>query len=179
MDCCIDHGPVPASLEALIAAVREIPAAAWVHRVDPESDKTTVVREGSPALPAALVTAAIGAAVEAYLPAGYQNRIVLSRVPAGEGILPHRDDFGEAIRSASFHCHIPLITAEAAVLGFPQQNRVEHLLAGHLYSIDETEEHYVANPSAVDRIHLLFAHFPHNGLGRPAFLSARQTEATP
>ena len=34
---------------------------------------------------------------------------------------------------------------------------------GHLYSIDETQVHYVKNPSAIDRVHLLFAWFPHKG----------------
>lgn len=169
MACIYDHGAVPVDLGPLIAAVQAVPINGWIFRSDRESDRTCAAREDSAGFPRALVASVIDAAVAAYLPAGYQNRLVLSCVPAGAEILPHRDDFGDVVRRASFHCHIPLITSPEAVLGFPAISRVDHLEIGRLYSIDETEEHYVKNPSATDRVHLLFAHFPHDGRGRPFF----------
>ena len=103
------------------------------------------------------------AGLEKYLTPGYTNRVLLSCIPAGEEILPHTDDFGGAVRSRSYHCHIPLITAPEIVMGFPERDIEFHMEPGHLYSIDETEKHYVKNPTRIDRVHLLFAYFPHKG----------------
>ncbi len=159
-----DWGEVKYDLAPLIRAVRDILPEAWTYRLDPESDTTRVVREGAPAFPAALAEAVMQAAtIEPFGP-GYTNRVVLSCVPAGCRILPHTDDFGDAVRSASRHCHIPLITDPAAVMGFPDDDVITHLQTGRLYAIDETRRHYVENPSHIDRVHLLFAHFPHAGL---------------
>ena len=89
---------------------------------------------------------------------GYYNRLVLSCVPAGEGILPHTDDFGAAVQQRSHHCHLPLLTHPDVVMGGPEGE--QHLMAGQLYVLDATQRHWVRNPSLVDRIHLLFAYFP-------------------
>lgn len=164
MPCLTRYGAVPIDLGPLRSALHALPSGAWVFRADPESDKTCAIREGGPHFPQRLVQDVLDAAVEAFLKPGYQNRVVLSMVPAGEGILPHRDDFGEAVRSASMHCHIPLITDAACVMGFPEHGIEEHLAVGVLYGMDETQLHFVRNATATDRIHLLFAHFPHGGL---------------
>lgn len=157
-----DYGSVPCSLEPLRAVLANLQESDWVYRIDPESYKTKVVSEGTPKFPRKVVDEIIQCC-EPYFGAGYWNRLVLSCVPAGEGILPHRDDFGVKVRDASFHCHIPLITSPEIVMGFPDHGEEAHLKAGHLYSMDETQTHYVKNPSSVDRVHLLFAYFPHEG----------------
>lgn len=149
-------------LSELVEAVRRIPFEVWTYRLDPESDKTRVVRENSPAFPLSLVLQVTEQAAQ-YLGEGYSNRMVLSCVPAGEGILPHRDDFGADVRNRSYHCHVPVVTAPEAVMGFPQLGVEEHLEFGKLYVMDESHIHYVKNPSAIDRVHLLFAWFPHKG----------------
>ena len=102
--------------------------------------------------------------VASYMfPAGYVNRIILSCVPAGERILPHTDDFGPEVQSQSVHCHIPLVTHPHVVMGHGEGSDEQevHLLPGHLYILDATQRHWVRNPSPIDRVHLLFAYFPH------------------
>lgn len=153
------------SLEPLIAWVRSIPREQWVFRGDMESNKTCVLNPSvtpelwKPAAP--MVDALITDAAAQYFKPGYWNRLVLSCVPAGEKILPHTDDFSDAIRNKSYHCHIPLITDQAVTMGF--EAGTEHLHQGHLYVLDETFRHWVDNPSAIDRVHLLFGYFPHDG----------------
>ncbi len=154
----IEYGQI--DLHSLKEAVQAIPLSEWTYRVDPESFETRVIRENDGAFPKDEIQKVLDA-VNNYLPAGYQNRVVLSCVPAGKGILPHTDDFGEAIRSKSAHYHIPLITDLSVVMGI--EDIEYHLKEGYLYQLDETKEHYVKNPSNIDRIHLLFAHFPHQG----------------
>jgi aspartyl/asparaginyl beta-hydroxylase (cupin superfamily) len=148
------YGEVDYDFSPLIKRVKAI--SEWTFRLDPESYKTCKVREGDASFPKEEIKALFE---KVDLPSGFQNRVVLSCVPAGEEILPHTDDFGEAIRNSSIHCHIPLITHESVVMGFDSGET--HLKAGHLYSMDETKRHWVKNPSDVDRVHLLFAHFPH------------------
>lgn len=155
------YGPVDIDWAPCLKALGEIPQSAWVGRSDPESDTTSAIRENDAVFPKREIEEILFAAMRAYLPDGYQNRVLLSRVPAGCRILPHRDDFGAVVHSASLHCHIPLITHANAVMGFPDHGLREHMLFGHLYSMDATEEHYVDNDSDIDRVHLLFAHFPH------------------
>lgn len=155
------YGQVGINWSDCLNALQDIPRSAWVGRSDPESDTTSAIRENDPGFPEKELAAILAAAMRAYLPDGYQNRVVLSRVPARGRILPHRDDFGAAVNTKSLHCHIPLITHPNAVIGFPEHNIREHMLAGHLYSMDASEVHYVDNESSIDRIHLLFAHFPH------------------
>lgn len=155
------YGQVNIDLTGCLSALEKIPQGAWLSRSDPESDTTSAIRENDEAFPKGEIEAILLAAMRNYLPDGYQNRVLLSRVPAGCRILPHRDDFGARVQAASLHCHIPLITHSGAVMGFPEHAMLEHMLAGHLYSMDASEVHYVDNDSDVDRIHLLFAHFPH------------------
>lgn len=140
----IDLGDYPSEMDKL---------SGWEFRTDPESYKTKVLRSG-------FSTGNLLDQVESILGAGYFNRVVLSMIPAGEEILPHTDDFGEEVRSISRHCHIPVVTDESIVMGFPSGE--SHLKLGGLYSMDETIEHYVKNPSLIDRIHLLFAWHPHD-----------------
>lgn len=128
----------------------------WVFRTDRESDTTRVIREGSEWMPD--LSEVFGACSE-LLPPGYQNRIVLSCVPAGKWILPHTDDFGEDVHRRSLHCHVPIVTDPRCLMGYGDSSL--HMRAGHLYTMDVTVRHYVVNPSTVDRVHLLFAHFPH------------------
>lgn len=150
-------GKVQRDLGPLIERLQSLPPEAWVFRNDPESDKTKVIRESSPHFPWD-ATVLLEAAMQ-ILPPGYANRIVLSCVPAGEGILPHTDDFGEEVRSKSAHYHLPITTEPSVVLGFDDGE--VHMRQGVLYRMDETRRHYVRNPSSQDRVHLLFAHFPH------------------
>lgn len=161
-ECITDHGEVGCDLSGLIERINLIPESGWVFRGDPESYETKVVRQGHEWFPAKEVGSVLKA-VECF-GAGYTNRVVLSCVPAGKWILPHTDDFGEEVRRASHHCHIPLITHPSVVMGFPEHKRTYHLQVGHIYSMDETLRHYVKNDSGVDRVHLLFAFFPHAGL---------------
>lgn len=159
------YGRVNVDLSPLIQRVHSLPSDAWVSRGDPESYKTSAVRQGDKHW--ASVAKEIDQLLEAtfeYFEPGYFNRVVLSKIPAGEKILPHTDDFGDAIRKISTHCHIPLITHPDVKMGFTE-NRIEHhLKAGYLYTMDETVYHYVNNDSDIDRVHLLFAHFPHSGI---------------
>ncbi len=152
----IEYGKI--DLHSLKKVVQVIPLSEWTFRSDPESYETCVIRENDKAFPKDEIQKILNA-VNKYLPAGYQNRIVLSCVPAGKGILPHTDDFGELVRSKSSHFHVPIITHESVVMGVAGMEC--HLKEGYLYRLDETKEHYVTNPSNIDRIHLLFAHFPH------------------
>lgn len=139
--------------------VEAIPSDKWTFRCDPESYETCVIRENDEAFPKKEIQQLLD---NLPLKPGYTNRVVLSCVPAGKGILPHTDDFGEAVRNKSKHYHIPIITEESVILGFDDGEC--HLKEGFLYSMDETQTHYVKNPSSVDRVHLLFAHFPHDGI---------------
>lgn len=150
------YGELDFDFAPLIEQIKNIKE--WTYRVDPESYKTYRLADGQKDFPKEEITKLLKAA-EQYLPSGYQNRVVLSCVPAGEEILPHTDDFGEEVRSKSIHCHIPLITDESVVMGFDSGET--HLKTGCLYSMDETQRHWVRNPSNIDRVHLLFAHFPH------------------
>lgn len=114
-----DYGLVPCDLEPLIEAVQSMDASEWSYRLDPESYKTCVVRETQPSFPKKIVDSILEQAGTPHFGAGYWNRLVLSCIPRGEEILPHRDDFGATVRDASFHCHIPLITSPDVVMGFP------------------------------------------------------------
>jgi hypothetical protein len=154
------YGPVDIDWASCLKALGDIPQSAWLFRCDPESNTTSAIRENDAAFPKRELEEILISAMRAYLPDGYQNRVVLSCVPAGCRILPHRDDFGAA-QAKSLHCHIPLITHPDAIMGFPEHNLREHMITGHLYSMDASEVHYVDNDSQTDRIHLLFAHFPH------------------
>ncbi len=139
--------------------VEAISSDKWTFRSDPESYQTCVIRENDTAFPKKEIQQILDSLP---LKPGYTNRIVLSCVPAGKEILPHVDDFGDTVRRKSKHYHIPIITESSIILGF--DNEEIHLKEGFLYSMDETKTHYVKNPSSVDRVHLLFAHFPHDGI---------------
>jgi len=152
----IEYGKI--DLHSLKEVVQAIPLSEWTYRADPESYETRAIRESDKAFPKDEIQKVLDA-INIYLPAGYQNRVVLSCVPAGKGILPHTDDFGESVRSKSSHYHIPLITDPSVIMGIDGSEH--HLKEGFLYQMDETKEHYVTNPSNIDRVHLLFAHFPH------------------
>ncbi len=155
----IEYGRVPDDVLApLLDQVSRIPSEAWMFRGDPESYKTKAIRKHLP--PAADVVLAWVA--DHLLKPGTFNRVVLSCVPAGEQILSHTDNFGLEVRSQSIHGHLPLVTDERIVLGFAQQHDERHLAKGHVYRMDESQEHYVKNPTTLDRIHLLFAFWPHD-----------------
>ncbi len=154
----IEYGKV--DLGNLKKVIQAIPSTEWAFRSDPESYETCVIREGDHAFPKDEIQKILDSA-NIYLKPGYTNRVVLSCVPAGKGILPHTDDFGELVRKTSSHYHIPVVTDESVIMGI--DGREYHLKEGFLYSMDETKEHYVKNPSNIDRVHLLFAHFPHQG----------------
>lgn len=154
----VPYGPL--DCEPLIETVQALPESVWTYRTDPESDRTRTVRENSEHFPMAEVEALLEQARQKYLGPGFSNRMVLSCVPAGEQILPHTDDFGAHVRKHSRHCHIPLITDERVVMGFADNTVEMHMTAGRLYHMDETVSHYVRNPSELDRVHLLFAHWP-------------------
>ncbi|TAL13927.1 hypothetical protein EPN95_04540 [Patescibacteria group bacterium] len=162
-DVITHYGELPYDLTDLKEEVLAIPLSGWVFRGDPESYKTRTVSLGSPCFPSKSVSVLLDWVEKLYFQPGYTNRVLLSCVPAGEEILPHRDDFGEVVRNKSYHCHIPIITHPDAIMGYPDKGIELHMKAGHLYSIDETERHYVKNPSKMDRVHLLFAYFPHRG----------------
>lgn len=161
----IDYGKIRVDLDPLIQRIRELPLSVWTYRCDPESYETCTLQYGSEIVkPFKKELDTVLQALELHFAPGYTNRVVLSCVPAGKGILGHTDDFGPAIRASSIHCHIPLITHPSIKMGFGKENSREyHLKQGHLYSMDETLWHYVKNPSRVDRIHLLLAYFPHDG----------------
>lgn len=152
-----EYGKLDFDLGPLKEAVRSI--SNWKLRTDPESYKTRSIKQESQGFPKEIVQQLLDVALSCFKP-GYTNRVVLSCIPAGEEILPHTDDFGEEIRNTSIHCHIPLITHPSVVMGFDVGEL--HLKEGFLYAMDETKRHYVKNPSKVDRIHLLFAYFPHD-----------------
>lgn len=146
------------NLGHLKEVVQLIPLSDWKSRVDPESYETLVIRENDSCFPKAAIQKVLDDAISILGP-GYTNRVVLSCVPAGKGILPHTDDFGEVIRKTSSHYHIPIVTDPSVIMGIDGQEY--HLKEGYLYKMDETKTHYVKNPSATNRVHLLFAHFPH------------------
>lgn len=153
----IEYGEVPMDVLApLIREVQALPREQWVHRGDPESYTTTAIRKNLPPS-----TETVLAWIETHLlRPGFFNRVVLSCVPAGEKILPHTDNFGEPVKSKSIHCHLPLVTDPTIMLGFDAGH---HLEVGHVYRMDESQRHWVDNPSTCDRIHLLFAFWPHDG----------------
>lgn len=152
------YGRVPADVLApLMAQVQAIPESEWVYRGDPESYKTKVIRQRLPSE----VPVVLEWIEQHLLVPGTFNRVVLSMVPAGEEILPHTDNFGE-VRHYSIHGHLSLITDPSIVLGFEDPAEEWHLAEGTVYRMDESHRHYVKNPSDVDRIHLLFAFWPHN-----------------
>lgn len=156
-------GVLDTPLDRLVAALKACSYDAWIYRTDRESDKTCVIRAGSPAWgPLAENIATLLQEVETrFFPPGYTNRVLLSCVPAGEQILPHTDDFGSEVQRTSVHCHIPIQTHPDVVMGYGENNTEVHMQGGHLYILDATKRHYVRNPTTIDRVHLLFAYFPH------------------
>lgn len=156
------YGRAPVDLASLITVAQAIPAEGWTSRTDTESYQTQAVREHDPYFPVCLLNDLLTVIGEWAFGMGYFNRVVLSRVPAGCGILPHTDDVGARVHSTSYHCHLPLITDPAIVMGGPEGE--QHLEQGHLYTMDLHCRHWVRNPSAVDRVHVLFAYFPEAGL---------------
>ncbi len=159
-----DYGKLEIDLSPLIQGVLAIPESEWVFRSDKESFTTCVVREGSTAWK--IVEDQIKPVlnqVEIKLNPGFFTRLVLSSVPAGGYILPHEDDFGALIHNSSLHCHIPLTTSTEAILGFTGLGEA-NLKVGSLYSMDESHNHYARNDSTTNRIHLLLAHHPHDGI---------------
>lgn len=130
----------------------------WIYRTDIESYKTCTISPDSSEWPEDEINDVLKRA-EIYFPSGYQNRVLLSCVPSGASILPHTDDFGVKVHMSSLHCHIPIITHESVVMGIGED--VIHMKSGNLYTMDVTQIHYVNNPSSIDRVHLLFAHFQH------------------
>lgn len=155
-----DHGAVSAdgALDVLIDVVSLLPRHAWTPRTDPESCDTLVIRENDAYFPGRQIRDLVDDVGRRTFGVGFFNRAVLSMVPAQKGILPHTDDFGERVQSKSYHCHIPLVTDPTVVMGGPDGE--QHLKRGHLYVMDARCRHWVRNPSAIDRIHLLFAYFP-------------------
>lgn len=158
-----DFGKLDFELSSWIEDIKFIPKSAWTFRGDPESYKTTYIYSGSPHFPEEKMTRLIPLIEQKIGQAGYVNRVLLSCVPAHESILPHTDDFGTVTRSKSYHCHVPLITQPGIILGYPEAGLEAYLEPGHLYVIDETQKHYVTNPTDLDRVHLLLAFFPHMG----------------
>ena len=157
-----DFGLVKADLLPLIKLVGDLPHSIWDKRSDRESKDTLVLRKGNP-YGKEIETEIRKILDQVQFKPGYTNREVLSLVPAYKEILGHFDDFGDQVRKTSIHCHIPLITDESIIMGFGKENSREyHLKKGHLYYMNETEWHYVKNPTSVDRVHLLFAYFPHD-----------------
>lgn len=158
-------GAMATSLTQLVASIVAFPKSSWTYRVDKESDKTCVVRLGSTAWESVAheVDMLLQEVESRWFPPGYANRVLLSCVPSGEQILSHTDDFGVEAQEASVHCHIPLMTDPAVVMGYGIRTREceMHLQASHLYILDATQRHWVRNPSPIDRVHLLFAYFPH------------------
>ena len=158
-----EYGKVDYDLTSLIEEVRSIPPSAWKYRNDPESYETMSLSSGSPHFPEQSVQGLLNQTEILFGKPGYTNRVLLSCIPAGKSILPHTDDFSVAIRSKSYHCHIPIITKPGIIMGFPDDGLEIYMEPGFLYSIDETRKHYVNNPTDLDRVHLLFAYFPHYG----------------
>lgn len=144
-------------LHPLIVQVQALPPDQWVNRGDPESYTTKAIRKDLPPS----TTSVLDWIERHLLVPGFFNRVVFSLVPSGEPIKPHTDNFGEEVRRASIHLHLPLITHPSVVLGFTGIGEY-HFKVGHLYSMDESYEHYVRNPSDVDRVHLLMAFWPHD-----------------
>lgn len=96
---------------------------------------------------------------------GAFNRVVLSNVPAHKGILPHTDDRD----ILTMHGHLPILTHPDITLRYPQRQEAYHLKRGHIYRMDKNQEHAVENPTRLDRVHLLFAYWPHDGQWDPVF----------
>lgn len=156
----LDFGVVPDDLlDPLCEQIMALPPSSWVFRGDVESMETMKIRaDVNVWLKEATKPIFTWMELHAIRPGGF-NRIVLSKVPAQKQILPHTDD-----RDVDkMHCHLPLITEKKVVLRYPQHKKSYHLKRGHIYRMDKNQEHAVDNPTMTDRIHLLFAYWPHDG----------------
>jgi aspartyl/asparaginyl beta-hydroxylase len=97
--------------------------------------------------------------LEATKPYGYArgdfSSAMLASLPAHSSIDGHTD---EGLHFARTHrVHVPLRTHPDVVMridGVPH-----HLALGHAYEVDNRLPHSVENPSAIDRVHLIFDYF--------------------
>lgn len=103
-----------------------------------------------------LIQPLIDQAITCY---GYENagiaRIMLAKLLPQSSIPLHID----ASQSAAIphKIHIPLQTSEEVVMNFADKSC--HLAVGFAYEVNNRIHHGVSNPTACDRIHLIFDYF--------------------
>jgi hypothetical protein len=86
---------------------------------------------------------------------GHITRVVLRKLPAGQGIPPHIDPIVNGHpRVVEHRYHVPLVTHEAVTMRWPDDQVEVHLAAGCLYEVNHHQLHEVCQRAPVDRVHL-------------------------
>jgi hypothetical protein len=103
--------------------------------------------------PAPLCEAVMACAdhVLAHFPGGRVQRMLLTELPAGATVAPHRDS-GRAMTD-THRCHVPVLTHPD--VRFVIDDRDYRLAAGRIYEFDNMRRHSVENPGPGRRIHLI------------------------
>jgi hypothetical protein len=84
---------------------------------------------------------------------GELARAILRRLPPGQSIPPHVDDWMP--QEADWHrFQIPIITDHRIIMRWPQDGVTEHLSAGNLYEVNFSRTHEVVNNADIARVHL-------------------------
>lgn len=87
---------------------------------------------------------------------GHITKVVLRKLPAGQGIPPHIDPLRhQHPRVVEHRYHVPLVTHEAVRMRWPDDGVEVHLSQGCLYEVNHTQKiHEVIQQAPIDRIHL-------------------------
>lgn len=86
------------------------------------------------------------------------GRVLISRIPPGGRILPHRDDAGEYVLTpdiARYHVVLQGLPGSLFVCGEGDDQETVCMETGEVWWFDARSCHQVVNNSADDRIHLL------------------------
>ena len=82
---------------------------------------------------------------------GVVTRLILAELRPGTTIPPHRD--AGPLLTLVHRCHLPILTNPQ--VSFMVDEVDHHLLAGHVYELDNTRQHSVANAGPERRVHLI------------------------
>ena len=103
--------------------------------------------------PAPLIAEVLACAdrVLAHFPGGRVQRLMLTELPGGQAVAPHRDS-GRAMTD-THRCHVPVLTHPG--VRFVIDGADHHLAAGQIYEFDNMRRHSVENRGDERRIHLI------------------------
>lgn len=140
------RGILEVDVAALAAA---LPQVKWLPAGDPGTYAMVEAKDFPPAL-AAAADSVIDAVAPLY-PGRRRGMACLSCLVPGQYIPQHEDRHDGRCR---VRLHAPIITNPGAI--FVSGTWAVHMAAGHVYEIDPSVTHCVANGGETDRVHLFW-----------------------